>query len=316
MDRMGDDDSFRRPFPALTAEQRLHLDVNGYVVVPGTLSLDETGSILEALQRLKTDLIDCNYPINGIDQKVGRSVPATEASIRVRGATLLKGLPHHVYLGSIVEADPVITGYASHPRLVGMAEELIGGEARIVEVNAHINSCDPEADFSVPANFGFHRGTDVPFSTHFDGGLFHCNFVKTLTNLTEIGPDDGGTVVIAGSHKIAQPTEDLIACAYRDRSLIHQMIAPAGSTLLFSETLIHATGQIRSDQERAIVICGYAPTMYQSWDDGDLSEKFITSLPKRYRRLFLGRRNWERCPQYRSLADSAAGGTFSLPEWS
>ena len=94
------------------------------------------------------------------------------------------------------------------------------------------------------------------------------------------------------------------------------MVAPAGSTLLFAETLIHATGQMRSDRERAIVICGYAPTMYQSWDDGELSDQFVTALPKRYRRLFLGRRNWGRCAQYRSLADSAEEGTFSLPGWS
>ena len=189
----------------------------------------------------------------------------------MRGANLLKDEPHHVYMGAIVESDPAIAGYAIHPRLLGMAEELMGSEARIVEVNAHINRRDPDADLSAPATFRFHRGTDVPFGTHRDGGLFHCNFVKTLTNLTELGPDDGGTTVIAGSHKLAQPPEELIACAYRDRSLIHQVVAPAGSTLLFGETLIHATGQVRSDRERAIVICGYAPTMYQSWEDGELS---------------------------------------------
>ncbi len=293
---------FRRPFPALTAEQRLHLEVYGYVVVPGTLSLDETGCILEALQRLKRDLLAAR-------DRSG------DAPVRVRGANLLKEEPHHVYLGAIVEADPVIAAYASHPRLVGMAEELMGSEARIVEVNAHVNRRDPDQDLSAPATFGFHRGTDVPFGTHRDGGLFHCTFVKTLTNLTELGPDDGGTTVIAGSHKLAQPAEELIACAYRDRSLIHQVVAPAGSTLLFGETLIHATGQVRSDRERAIVICGYAPTMYQSWDDGELSDAFVADLPDRYRRLFLGRRHWNRGARRRSLADPVEEGTFPLPDW-
>ena len=296
------DETFRRPFPALTAEQRLHLEVYGYVVVPGTLSSDEAGRILEALQRLKRDLNAARDRADG-------------ASTRLRGATLLRDLPHHVFLGSIVEADPVIAAYASHPRLVGMAEELMGCEGRIVEVNAHLNRRDPDEDLSKPATFGFHRGTDVPFSTHFDGGLFHCNFVKTLTNLTELGPDDGGTTVIAGSHKLAQPVEELIACAYRDRSLIHQVVAPAGSTLLFGETLIHATGQVRSDRERAIVICGYGPTMYQNWDDGELSEDFVAALPERYRRLFLGRRHWNRGARRRSLADPVEQGEFSLPDW-
>ena len=66
-----------------------------------------------------------------------------------------KDEPHHVYMGAIVESDPVIVAYASHPRLVGMAEELMGSEARIVEVNAHINRRDPNADLLAPATFGF-----------------------------------------------------------------------------------------------------------------------------------------------------------------
>ena len=67
--------------------------------------------------------------------------------------------------------------------------------------------------------------------------LIHCNFVKTLTNLTELGPEDGGTVVIAGSHRMPLPPADLIALAEADPSLVHQIIAPAGSTLLFGNIL-------------------------------------------------------------------------------
>ena len=165
---------FPRPFPALTPEQRLHLEVYGYVVVPGTLSEEETGRILEALQRLKREL-------HAARDRTG------DPKVRVRGANLLKDEPHHVYMGAIVESDPAIAGYAIHPRLVGMAEELMGSEARIVEVNAHINRRNPDDDLSALATYGFHRGTDVPFGTHRDGDLFHCNFVKTLTNLTELG---------------------------------------------------------------------------------------------------------------------------------
>ena len=41
---------FIRPFPALTPAQRYHLDVFGYVVVENTLSTDEVGTLLEAMQ--------------------------------------------------------------------------------------------------------------------------------------------------------------------------------------------------------------------------------------------------------------------------
>src|SRR5690606_30539710 len=126
--------------------------------------------------------------------------------------------------------DDAFLEYACHPRVVGMAEEIMGCEARFSEFNAHINSRDPNPE-PTPADgprFGFHNGVDIPFGSHVGpNGLYHCNFVKCLTNLTDLGPDDGGTVVVAGSHKCLDYA-GAIQAAYEDRSLIHQVIAPAG----------------------------------------------------------------------------------------
>ena len=293
--------TFDRPFPALTPAQRYHLDAFGYVVVENALTPDEVAQIRDSLYKLRDELGQLENP--------------SDAGPRIRGAYVLTNKPHHRFMAHIVEADPAITAYATHPALVSMAEELIGGEARIVEMNAHINSRNPEEDLGVPPKYGFHRGTDIPFGTHTQHGLFHCNFVKTLTNLTHLGPDDGGTVVIAGSHKIDAPAQDIIAAAYEDRSLIHQVVAPAGSTLLFSETLIHATGQIRSDRERVIIITGYGSTMFPYWDRGTLSTAFEKQIPDQLRVLFHGKAHWTRGPRYRKLADPVDKRAFRLGEW-
>jgi hypothetical protein len=288
-------ESFDRPFPSLTPAQRYYLDTYGYVVVPDVLSQDECGLILDELQQLKRDLRAQDEP-----------------QARVRGAYCLVDQPHHVFMASIIEAGPAITAYATHPRLVAMGEELIGGEARIVECNAHINSRNPGETFEPEPKFGFHNGIDIPYGSHMENGLYHCSFVKTLTNLTDLGPDDGGTVVIAGSHKINVPVADAIACAYEDRSLIHQVIAPAGSTLLFSETLIHATGQIRSDRERAIIITAYGTRMFPYWDGGELSPEFAARIPENLHTLFHGKAHWTREPRYRTLAEPVDERQFSL----
>ena len=116
---------FERPFPALTPAQRYHLDVFGYVVVPGTLAAEETGRLLAAMQRLKADL-----------------VAAGEGAV-VRGCRLGVNRPHHRHFAHILEADPAIYDYLTHPRLVGMAEELVGGEVRLEESEAVINEPDP-----------------------------------------------------------------------------------------------------------------------------------------------------------------------------
>lgn len=277
---------FNRPFPALTPAQRYHLEIFGYVIVPGVLSLDECETIREALQKIKRDL--------------------QSPEPRERGAHepfALTNQPHHVFMGSILEADPCFSAFISHPRLVGMAEELIGGEARLLEYNAHINSRIPDEVFEAAPTYGFHRGIDVPFGSHIKNGLYHCNFVKTLTMLTDLGEDDGGTVVIAGSHKLDLSDAEIIACAYEDRSLIHQVIAPAGSTLLFNETLMHATGQIRSDRERAIIIGGYGASMFPYWDGGEMTAEFKAQIPPAFQTLFLGKAHWTRGARYRHLSE-------------
>ena len=292
--------TFRRPFPPLTPAQRYHLEVYGYVVLENALTGGEVERLKGALLRLFADL-------DALEDRSG-------SGPRVRGAFLGMDKPCHKFAVNIRESDPAITAYATHPYMVSLAEELIGGEARIVEMNAHINSRDPDNTWE-EGLAGFHRGTDVPYAGHTHGGLFHCNFVKTLTNLTDLGPDDGGTAVIAGSHKIDAPAKELIALAEEDRSLVHQVTAPAGSTLLFCETLVHATGPIRSDRERIIIITGYGSTMFPYWDYGELSPGFRERIPEQLKVLFEGKQVWTRGARYRDLATPADERGFVMGEW-
>lgn len=296
--------TFDRPFPALTAAQRYHFDLYGYVIIENTLSADEVAACKQALYELRDALRKLDDP--------GHDGP------RYHNAYLGGAADgHHSYLSHILEAHPTVTAYATHPRLVGMAEEIIGGDARIVEMNAQINRKAPTwpADEQGRPTYGLHRGAAPHSGMHMRHGLVHCNFVKTLTNLTDLGPDDGGTVVVAGSHKIDLPAEELIAAAYEDRSLLHQVVAPAGSTLLFAETLLHATGQIRSDKERVILICGYGTRLFPYWDHGQLSEAFVESIPPQLYTLFHGWPNWVPGHRYRQLGDAVDERPFAMGRW-
>ena len=270
------DGEFIRPFPALTPAQRYHLEVYGYVVIENALEQDLTDRLLEAMLRLKNDLLSATDP----------------AKARVRNCRLSSFRPHHLHFAHILEADPAIFEYLTHPRLVGMAEELVGGSVRLEESEAVVNERDPEINLAAAPRYGFHTGTAPDVGTYVENGLYHCTFVKTLTNLTELGPDDGGTVVIAGSHKVKSDRESIIAAAYEDPTLIHQVVAPAGSTLLFGEALIHATGQIRSDRERVIVIGGYTPPMFQAWNGQEPSAEFIAQTPESLKPLLSGSDKW------------------------
>lgn len=295
------------PFPALSSQQRLHLDIYGYVVIPQVLTPAECQDLIDVLQELKKDLIAAGEPISF----------SADSAAKVRGAGVAHpGNAHHIFMRDIEQAHPLIASYISHPRLLGMAAEIVGGEIRLVESNAIINSRLPDWDKIEEPSFSFHRGTDVPYGSHTRHGLYHSNFVKTLTNLTDLDPDDGGTVVIAGSHKIDISPDELIACAYKDRSMIHQVSAPAGSTLLFAEPLIHATGQIRSERERVIIISGYGPSHFPYWGDGEWSHEFLESIPANQKILFHGRQNWNRQVKERpNLLAEADERAFALGDW-
>ncbi|MBV7335522.1 phytanoyl-CoA dioxygenase family protein [Chloroflexi bacterium TSY] len=285
MNKNGSTNGFHRPFPALTPAQRYYLDVNGYVIIENTLTENEVGMLLEALQKLKRDFEATGDPANAV----------------VHSCRVSHYQPHHMHFAHILETDPSILDYLTHPRLVGMAEELVGGTVRLEESEAIINSLDPNFDLKAAPTYGFHTGTRPQYGTYTENGLYHCNFVKTLTNLTELGPDDGGTVVIAGSHKVQCSQRDIIACAYEDPSLIHQVIAPAGSTLLFGEALIHATGQIRGDRERVIIIGGYTPPMFQAWNGQEPSAAYVEQTPEHLKAFVSGSDKWHWQQRFRTL---------------
>ena len=282
-------DGFRRPFPALTPAQRYHFDVFGYVVIENAVTEDLTGRLLDALHRLRRDFLETGDP--------------TGATVRNGRVTYYQ--PHRMHFTHVLETDPVILEYVSHPRLVGMVEEVVGDTVRLEETEATINSRNPEDNLDEQPKYGFHAGLRPDIGTYVENGLVHSSFVKTLTNLTDLGPEDGGTVVIAGSHKMKCPQDEVVACAYEDPSLIHQIVAPAGSTLLFTEALVHATGQRRSDGERAIMIAGYTPTHFQAWAGNEPAAAFVERAPEQLRPLLSGSDRWRREYRFRKLGDDA-----------
>lgn len=299
---------FERPFPALTPEQRYRFEVFGYVLIEDALTPEEVVRTRDAAKRLR-------------DELCSRFDPANPTRMEVRGARFTKYTPTYQLIQQAIEAEPELTAYACHPRLVGMCEELIGAQARITQVDAFLNSASENIPAAAPdGRYGFHAGVDIPFGSHIQNGLFHCNFVKTFTYLTDIGPDDGGTVVIVGSHKVNAPIKNIINLAYQNPTLIHKVTARAGSTLLFPETLIHASGHRTTPGERIAVSAGYGPVNYLEWSRGDgtpmrLSNDFVARVPEPLHNLVHGRSHWDRNPRYRTLEQPADTRPIAAVPW-
>lgn len=261
---------------ALTLSQRFHFNAYGYVLLENVLTPEEVSGLKDALYKMKDD-------------------PDLEAKrIYARPKE-----DHHLLLGNLVEYDPALLSYAAHPKLIPLVEEIVGGSVRLEETEAIINRRNPDIDDQTLASrrkhpTGFHRGTTPTWGCYEEEGKFHCLFVKTLAYLTDVGPNDGGTCVIPGSHRITWKKDTMVQAAMEDptEKLIHQIEASAGSVLLFAESLIHSTTQIKSDTERIILVSGYTPPMLREWMGNEVRPEFIQTLPEAIRPLISGSDNW------------------------
>ncbi len=257
-------------FPVLSPSQRLHLDIYGYVVLRNLISPNEVEAIKSALYGFEADF-----------EKTGQLPgPNCFNTSTTKDFYRIDNLPH---------LSPAFFDYVTHPLIVGMAMEIVGGPVRLQQSDAHIRRPVSKKIGDSFERYQFHRGIN-PAYHHFEKGLYHFSFIKALTNLTDLGPEDGGTTVIAGTHKISQDVrlQDIIDAALDDPSMIHQIEAPAGSTLLFYESLVHAAGIIRSDKDRLLILGGYMPTMFQAWSGYDPDPDFVKSLKKKDIELLTG----------------------------
>ena len=255
-----------RPFPALTPAQRLHIEIYGYVIIENLLTRGE-------IDQLTGTLYDIEDRFRRSGEMPGPTCWNTSTE------------EHFFRIDNLPHLAPCFFDYLTHPRTVGMAEEIIGGPARLQQSDAHIRRPVPEED----GRYGFHRGINPAYS-HVENGLYHFSFIKVLTNLTDLGPDDGGTTAIAGTHKVPTeiPQEEIVAAAMADPSMIHHVEAPAGSALVFYESLIHSAGIIKSDKDRLLILGGYMPTMFQAWNGYDPDIDFAATVSDEHRALLTG----------------------------
>lgn len=260
----------------LTLAQRYHFDAHGFVLLEDVLSAAEVTRMREALLRLRAEP----------DEELERR----RIYRRRRGG-------HYTLLGNLVEYDPALLEYAAHPALLPLVQDVVGGDVRLEETEAILNRRHPEAgtaDAEAPRTVptGFHTGARATWGAYYEQDRFHCLFVKTLAYLTDVGPDDGGTSLIPGSHRMTWPQQRMIEAAREDPRLVHQVVARAGSVLLFPETLIHSTTEIRSERERVILVSGYTPPMLREWPGNEVSAEFVAAQPEALRPLLSGSASW------------------------
>ena len=232
--------------------ERYLFDLNGYFVIRGALS--------------QTEVEACNEVLDGLQH-----MDPGGRSGGVHGHNFT-GEHEGLNLQQIYEAGEPFERLIDHPSWIHKVIHFIGtDEGNFDGLHGPCFIDENFASLRGPGQaIGLHSGgqdrvTRCQFRYH--DGRFHCGQVNVLMALTGIGPGDGGTMVIPGSHKsnIRHPEFDEKAMSTVATSVdgvagaIEVHMQP-GDALVFVDAIMHGSAERTNPGQRRIVVYRYGPS--------------------------------------------------------
>ena len=229
--------------------ERYLFDLNGYLVVEDVLTSRE----LDALN-------------GAIDQNADRIVRKESMS---EGSTALQGKGVRGDLeGMLTWPKPSCQPFRDlmdHPKIVPYLNELLGERFLLDHLYGIVMSKGAEGlhlhgGGAEDSDFG-----STQFFYRFHHGRIRNGLTVVTYVLTDHGPEDGGFMVIPGSHKSNIPLPGDVTSLEKDIGVTRQVTARAGSAIIFTEALSHGTLPWKASHERRAVLYKYTPgTMYMA----------------------------------------------------
>ena len=167
-------------------------------------------------------------------------------------------------LHNCVEAGEPFERLIDHPGWIEYARHYCGEEGSYAE-GLFIDECILSVRTSGghhPVHSGGYRGA-LRGAYHYKDGLFRCGQCNIIVALTDVGPHDGATMVVPGSHKSNFPHPNAGDYARLDRMDELEGAAEVhlekGDALLFVDGLMHGGSSRTNPGERRVVIYRYGP---------------------------------------------------------
>ncbi len=245
-------------------------DLRGFLVIRGALSPAEVGALNDAYDR---------FPPLEHGGWYGNA--------QRRDYTLDTGFELHNVLDC---GDPTFDLLIDHPSWVDHARRYAGEAGTYVEgitIDEHI-ATSRAAGGHHPVHSGGH---DASVRTQYAmrNGKFRCGQLNVLVALTDIGPGDGPTMIVPGSHKsnLPHPLAGDYARGDRMDDLPHAepVLARAGDALLFVDACLHGGSSRTEPGERRVIILRYGPPWAQRRFGYQLSTDFLDRLTPERRHI-------------------------------
>jgi hypothetical protein len=197
-----------------------------------------------------------------------------------------------VELQNIVEAGEPFEKLIDHPSWINRLGRYCGEKDTYVE-GLFIDECFASVRRSggaFPIHSGGHNAI-VRNQYHFVNGHFRCGQVNILLALTDVGPGDGGTLVVPGSHKSnfdnPEPpdTSNLSSAHGNLPEGILEVHLEKGDALLFVDAIMHGASARTNPGERRVVIYRYGPSWGATRHGFRYSEGLLERLTPERRKI-------------------------------
>lgn len=225
---------------ALSEEQRLFFEANGYLIVPDALTTAELRRLRaaadEAEQIWRRDLSRPGYRRHDLEQVLG-----------------------------IMEYDPVFLETLAHPNIFPMVRDLIGPDVMMLDHDYFITPLGAEIPWA------WHVDLDLQKIHHSRSRLM----IKVFYVLEDIPADGGATLVLPGSHRFPPEVELPNVEVPEDLPGAVKMDLPAGSAYIFTGRTYHSAGNNYSDVIRRLLIYNYGHKWMRIWQSYEPSEALM-----------------------------------------
>ena len=239
-------------------------DLRGYLVLKGAISTQD----LDEMNRWVDDhWADVEHPPTQQAPQSGRNVDSGRWIGHVELHSY--GPDDGVNFQNIVEGGPVFERLIDHPAWLPLVKRFINP---INGLSIHENLLNVRG----PGGFLYiHSGGHVPISymtfRQHNTGAWMVGQINVLMALHDIGPGDGPTVLVPGSHKSAEVHPRLevegkaIASAHHEREAagtalgMQDLYLQAGDVLLFTDAVTHGSAERTNPGYRRTVLYRYSP---------------------------------------------------------
>lgn len=157
------------------------------------------------------------------------------------------------YVPGFLRYNQAAAPYAASRRMLDFVESLFGPHVRISMFTGIVNGRGIPRG-AMHSDWPFNQRSAAHIPAPYPDTLIHIVTMWMLTDFTE---ENGGTIIVPGSHK--RPCHPFDEESLRPSAGEIQLTGKAGTVAAFDARLWHSVAENRSDRDRVAVLVRYAP---------------------------------------------------------